>query len=167
MLHGATTENALGVFKLLLLNLRRKLMSRQFAFTDFPQLQRFGVGFDRLSNVLTAAHNTLQQGNYPPHNIIKHSDTKYSIELAVAGFVEAELQLEVKDQTVTVTGTKQPSETTIEYLHSGIGYRDFVRQFTLSDTITVKGAVLKNGILSIELEKQLPTPPETIKITTL
>lgn len=138
-------------------------LSRQFLFTDFPQLQRFGVGFDRLTDILS---NTVsQQGNYPPHNIVKYSETEFEIELAVAGFLESELDIKVENNTITVTGTVTKTESAQTYIHHGIGMREFIRQFTINETMSVKGASLKNGILAIKLEKQLPIPPESVKIT--
>lgn len=122
---------------------------------SFPN-DAFLVGFDRIFDRLHAT-NMLQakQGNYPPYNIVKRGEDRYEIEIAVAGFLEGEISIEVADGVMTVEGKKQ-SEEKYEYVHKGIAERDFVRKFTLADTIHVKGAEMRNGILTIVLENVIP-----------
>ena len=111
------------------------------------------VGFDHLFNELE--HVTRHaQDHYPPHNILKTGDTDYLIELAVAGFSRDELNIEVKDRTLTVTGEHQSKGR--EYIHHGISTKKFKRTFRLSEHVQVHGADLKDGILSVELKYVVP-----------
>ena len=111
------------------------------------------VGFDHLFNELE--HVTRHaQDHYPPHNILKTGDTDYLIELAVAGFSRDELNVEVKDRTLTVTGEHQSKGR--EYIHRGISTKKFKRTFRLSEHVNVNGADLVDGILSIELKYVIP-----------
>lgn len=133
---------------------------------DIPQLQRFAVGFDRLFDDLARTAGTLNATNYPPYNIIKESETIYKIEVAVAGFEETELDVEVADNELVIKGNKI-IESTLEYLHQGIAGRDFVRTFALFENVEVKGAQVKNGILTVTLEHIIPesAKPKKIAIT--
>jgi molecular chaperone IbpA len=111
------------------------------------------VGFDHLFNELE--HVTRHaQDHYPPHNIIKTGDTDYLIELAVAGFSKDELNVEVKDRTLTVTGEHVSKGR--EYIHRGISTKKFKRTFRLSEHVQVHGADLVDGVLSIELKYEIP-----------
>ena len=133
---------------------------------DIPQLQRFAVGFDRLFDDLARTAGTLNATNYPPYNIIKESETIYKIEVAVAGFEENELDVEVVNNELVITGNKA-IEVNGEYLHQGIAGRDFVRTFALFENVEVKGAGVKNGILTVTLEHIIPesAKPKKIAIT--
>jgi molecular chaperone IbpA len=111
------------------------------------------VGFDHLFNELE--HVTRHaQDHYPPHNILKTGDTDYLIELAVAGFNRDELNVEVKDRTLTVTGEHESKGR--EYIHRGISTKKFKRTFRLSEHVNVNGADLVDGVLSIELKYVVP-----------
>ena len=111
------------------------------------------VGFDHLFNELE--HVTRHaQDHYPPHNIIRTSDTDYLIELAVAGFSRDELNIEVKDRTLTVKGEHKSKGR--EYIHRGISTKKFKRTFRLSEHVNVNGADLIDGVLSIELKYVVP-----------
>jgi len=111
------------------------------------------VGFDHLFNELE--HVTRHaQDHYPPHNIIRTSDTDYLIELAVAGFSRDELNIEVKDRTLTVKGEHKSKGR--EYIHRGISTKKFKRTFRLSEHVNVNGADLVDGVLSIELKYVVP-----------
>jgi len=111
------------------------------------------VGFDHLFNELE--HVTRHaQDHYPPHNILKTGDTDYLIELAVAGFSRGELNIEVKDRTLTVTGEHESKGR--EYIHRGISTKKFKRTFRLSEHVNVNGADLVDGVLSIELKYVVP-----------
>lgn len=123
----------------------------------------FFIGFDRVLNQLN--HRTPgQSDNYPPYNIVKVDEENYTIELAVAGFVESEIDIEIKEGILYLEGRKgEDSETT--FLHKGISARAFRRSFTLSDTIVVRGADLENGILTINLENVIPDEKKPRKIT--
>ena len=111
------------------------------------------VGFDHLFNELE--HVTRHaQDHYPPHNIIRTSETDYLIELAVAGFSRDELNIEVKDRTLTVTGEHKSKGR--EYIHRGISTKKFKRTFRLSEHVNVNGADLVDGVLSVELKYVVP-----------
>jgi molecular chaperone IbpA len=121
----------------------------------------FFIGFDR---VLDRMHQTsVGQSNYPPYNIVKVGENNYTIDIAVAGFAEDELNIELKDGILYVEGKKKESDDTV-YLHKGISTRQFRRSFTLSDTIVVRGADYHNGILYIDLENVIPEEKKPRKI---
>ena len=134
---------------------------------DIPQLQRFAVGFDRMFDELARTAGTLNATNYPPYNIIKESETIWKIEVAVAGFDESELDVEIISNELVVTGAKEKTNEVVNYLHQGIGGRDFERTFALAENVEVKGAQVKNGILTVTLEHIVPesAKPKKIAIT--
>lgn len=136
---------------------------------DIPSISRFAVGFDRMFDELTKTAGTLNSTNYPPYNIIKSGENTYVIEVAVAGFEESELDVEVKDGELIVKGEKQSREEEDgpEYLHQGIAHRNFLRTFALAENVEVKGASVKNGILAVTLEHIVPesAKPKKIAIT--
>jgi molecular chaperone IbpA len=126
---------------------------------DFSPLYRSAVGFDRLANLLESAARTGQESGWPPYNIETTGENAYRIEIAVAGFKPDELTLEVKENLLTVTGRKTANDeasTERTYLHRGLAERDFERRFQLADYVVVKTADLSNGLLSIELVRELP-----------
>ena len=133
---------------------------------DIPSIQRFAVGFDRMFDELSRTAGTLNATNYPHYNIIKESETIYKIEVAVAGFEESELDVETVDNELVIKGNKA-IEANGEYLHQGIAGRDFVRTFALFENVEVKGADVKNGILTVTLEHIIPesAKPKKIAIT--
>ena len=133
---------------------------------DIPSIQRFAVGFDRMFDELSRTAGTLNATNYPPYNIIKRSETEYAVEVAVAGFEENELDVEVVNNELVITGNKA-IEANSEYLHQGIAGRDFVRTFALFENVEVRGASVKNGILTVTLEHLIPesAKPKKIAIT--
>lgn len=136
---------------------------------DLTPYTRATVGFDRLFDVLDRQFTNSVSTGYPPYNIIKEGEDSYKIEIAVAGFREDELDITVKDYTLTVTGEQkrdESSEGTV-YLHKGISARSFTRPFTLGDHVEVKGAVVENGLLVISLERVVPEEdkPKKIPIT--
>ena len=118
---------------------------------SFGPLHHSTLGFDRffdnvekLMNV--DVHKTVS--TFPPHNILKLDDTRYIVELAVAGFSKDEIDISVEDGKLTVKGEKEDKESKVQYLHKGIGTRSFTKTLTIADTIEVKGAEFKDGILS-------------------
>jgi len=126
---------------------------------DFSPLYRSAVGFDRLANLLESASRTSSEGGYPPYNIETTGENAYRIEIAVAGFAADELNIEVKENLLTVTGRKtanDDAEAQKTYLHRGLAERDFDRRFQLADYVVVRGADLADGLLSIDLERELP-----------
>jgi molecular chaperone IbpA len=124
---------------------------------DFSPLYRSTIGFDHLSNMLDAVNrNDANQPSYPPYNIEAVGSDKYQITMAVAGFVEDELELQSEKQTLTVKGKKEASEETRNFLHQGIAARNFERRFQLADHVEVVGATLANGLLHIDLVRVIP-----------
>ena len=116
------------------------------------QLSKALVGFDRY---FSAPHH--QNGNYPPHNIVKYDDTHYGIEVAVAGFSKEEVTVEVDQDQLTIRGVKnRPDEGTVEYLHRGLAARDFEQTFTLAEYMEVRGAKVDNGMLQIDIQRIVP-----------
>ncbi|MFA4891763.1 Hsp20 family protein [Brevundimonas sp.] len=137
---------------------------------DFTPLYRSAVGFDRLAGLLESAARTSQENGWPPYNIETTGENAYRIEVAVAGFKPDELTLEVKENLLTVTGRKTANDDAAgrTYLHRGLAERDFERRFQLADYVVVKGADLADGLLSIELARELPEAlkPRQIEINT-
>ena len=126
---------------------------------DFTPLYRSAVGFDRLAGLLESAARTSQENGWPPYNIETTGENAYRIEIAVAGFKPDELTLEVKENLLTVTGrTTANDDAGVQrtYLHRGLAERDFERRFQLADYVVVKSADLADGLLSIELARELP-----------
>ena len=131
------------------------------------QIHRHSVGFDNLFDQLNRTFASGKSENtYPPHNVVKLDDTHYVIEVAVAGFSEDEINVELKDNVLTVKG-EQAKKEEVEYLHKGISARNFTRTFPLAEHIEVRGATVKNGILAIALEQIVPeeNKPKKIAIT--
>ena len=137
---------------------------------DFSPLYRSVVGFDRLAGLLETAAADAATG-YPPYNIERTGENAYRIEIAVAGFTPDELNLEVKENLLTVTGRKtanDDAENERNFLHRGLAERDFERRFQLADYVVVSEAALADGLLSISLRRELPEAlkPRQIQITT-
>lgn len=135
---------------------------------DLSPLYRSTVGFDRLASMLDQVmSHDVSAPSYPPYNIEKTGEHDYRITLAVAGFAEGDLTVEVKEQVLTVTANKreQPAAQTV-YLHRGIAERGFERRFQLADHVKVTGAALENGLLHIDLAREVPEAlrPRTIEI---
>ncbi|MAS58414.1 MAG: heat-shock protein [Gammaproteobacteria bacterium] len=124
----------------------------------------FAVGFDRTFDTLALLADTKSQTtNYPPYNIRKVSDDQYTIELAVAGFEEKDIEIEAEEENLTIKG-KRPSEASEGLVHQGLATRDFVRKFILSDHMLIKGAALTNGMLYVGLEREIPDHKKPRKI---
>ena len=136
---------------------------------DFSPLYRTTVGFDHLSSLLDAVNRSDTNSNgYPPYNIELLNKDQYRITMAVAGFVNEELDIQTEKQTLTVKGEKLPEDGERNYLHQGIAGRNFERRFQLADHVEVTGARLANGLLHIDLAREIPEAmkPKTIKIGT-
>ena len=119
----------------------------------FPQFNRWAIGFDPLFDTFKQVSSTAKTSGYPPYNIYKNKDT-YVLELAVAGFAKEDLTISVKELTLTVEGElSTPQE---EAIHKGIATRDFKQDFVLAEYVVVRGAELKDGLLRITLEQELP-----------
>ena len=134
---------------------------------DFSPLYRSVVGFDRLADLLDAASADSATG-YPPYNIERTDENAYRVEIAVAGFRPDELDIEVKENLLTVTGRKSANDEQRTFLHRGLAERNFERRFQLADYVVVRDAQLANGLLSISLKRELPEAlkPRRIEIAT-
>jgi molecular chaperone IbpA len=135
--------------------------------TDYSPFFRTTVGFDRLLNLLETAEGA---PGYPPYNIERSDENHYRITVAVAGFAEKDLGVEVKDNVLTVTGKREGeghagSNGKPAYLHQGIAGRAFERQFQLAEHVVVKGAILENGLLHVDLERVVPEEKKPRRIT--
>ena len=133
---------------------------------DFSPLFRSTIGFDRLTRLADAAARGDGATTYPPYNIEKTGDESYRLSMAVAGFGAADLDIQVQENALLVTGKAKKEEDSAQYLHRGIARRAFERRFQLADTIKVVGASLDNGMLHVELVREIPEAmkPRTIKI---
>ena len=138
---------------------------------DIPSIHKFGIGFDGIFDELMRVNAQQSNINYPPYNIVKHDDDHFAIELAIAGFREGDIKITVEKNILTIKGEQRQDldelTTEVEYLHRGISSRDFTRTFTLAEHVEVAGAKAENGILKIELERQVPEEqkPKAIQIS--
>ncbi len=134
---------------------------------DFTPLFRTAIGFDRLANTLETAYRA-DAGGYPPYNIEVEGEDRYRITMAVAGFTESELDIEVKENLLRVTGAKRDDDTQRHFLHRGIATRNFERSFQLADYVRVAGAELRDGLLHVALVREVPEAmkPRRISIRT-
>ena len=138
----------------------------QLAFSSIGKLEPYFVGFDQLFDRLTkfeAAKSGLQ--SYPPYNIVRNSETEWTIEIAVAGFSEEDIEIEhdIEKGVLSVKGNKKTSEE--DFIHKGIANREFTRTWTLQDYVEVSGANIKDGLLIVGLEKVLPEGKRPRKIS--
>ena len=125
---------------------------------DFAPFRRSTVGFDRLFDMLENSSLGQSQENYPPFDLIKKGENDYSIQLAVAGFTPDEIDITAQQNVLLVSGRKseESDEKDGNFIYRGIANRSFERRFALADHIQVKGADLKDGLLSIELVREIP-----------
>ena len=136
--------------------------------TTFDSIWRdispFAVGFDRTFNTLELlASSRAKETNYPPYNIRKISEDQYAIELAVAGFEDKDIDIELVEETLTIKGNR-PKEASDGLLHQGLAARDFIKKFVLSDDMVIKGAALSNGMLYVGVERVIPDEKKPRKI---
>ena len=122
---------------------------------DFTPLYRSAIGFDRLAQLMDNALRGDAQPSYPPYNIELVEQDKYKITMAVAGFERSELDIEVEQDALRITGRKQRPATQATYLHRGIAARDFEHRFQLAEHVKVVGARLENGLLAIDLVREI------------
>ncbi|GJD97636.1 Hsp20 family protein [Methylobacterium iners] len=123
---------------------------------DVSPLYRSSVGFDRLFDLLTQAERLEPTNAWPPYNIEKAGDDQYRITMAVAGFTADEIELTQHDTTLWVAGQKKGQEGERQYLHRGIAARTFRQSFNLAEHVKVTGAALENGLLTVELKREVP-----------
>ena len=123
---------------------------------DFSPLYRSTIGFDRLFDMLDQANRVEPMTNWPPYNIEKTGEDQYRITMAVAGFSPEEIQLTQQENTLLVVGQKQPESEDRQVLHRGIATRAFKQSFDLADFVKVTNASLDNGLLTMELQREIP-----------
>ena len=136
---------------------------------DLTPLYRSTIGFDRIGSLLDTLNAF--EGDapaYPPYNIERVGENDYRICMAVAGFSDSDLDIEVKEHTLTIRGERRVEQENSTYLHRGIAGRSFERRFQLADYVVVKGAELENGLLHVDLVRELPEAmkPRSVEITT-
>jgi|TARA_R100000081_G_C4805593_1_gene167251 molecular chaperone IbpA len=148
------------------------MVNKQFRITSdtLSPLYKATVGFDRLFNEFENIHTAVNSQGYPPYNISKSldDDEVYVITLAVAGFKKSEIEIELKEGNLLINGTvENKEESGIEYLHKGIAERDFFRSFKLAEYVEVKSAKLEDGLLKVELFRNVPDAlkPQKIKVS--
>ncbi|MBA5800416.1 MULTISPECIES: Hsp20 family protein [Rhizobium] len=134
---------------------------------DFSTLFRSSIGFDRMLNVLEAASRADTVDNWPPYDIVKSGEDAYRIAMAVAGFTQDELTITQEQNILFVSGQKANADD-VQYLHRGIAGRSFQRRFEIADHVKVVGAGLVNGLLTIDLKREIPEEmkPRQIAIST-
>ena len=137
------------------------------ALTIFNQLRPHTIGYDNIFDHFNDMFESSElQTTYPPYDIIKHSDTKYDIQVALAGYSKDDIEIEVKENTLSIKSAKKDEDNKVEILHRGIAKRYFERHFTIADDVKANGAELKNGLLVVSLERVIPEhkKPRTISI---
>ena len=124
---------------------------------DTTALSRALIGFDRIFDDMERRFANQLSTNYPPYNIAKVGENLYDISIAVTGFEKSEITVQVENNELTVRGERKDVDTPeVEYLHRGLALRDFERTFTLAEHVKVRKAEIKNGILLIQLEREIP-----------
>ncbi len=132
--------------------------------TTFDPFRNLTVGFDNVFDQLSSL-SQFEIPKYPPYNIKKIDDNKYQLEMALAGFAKSDLEVEVKDNTLTVTGNSaDDTETTNSFVYKGIAQRAFTRQWALMDYLKVFNASFKDGVLVVDMELNLPEEKKSKKI---
>ena len=133
----------------------------------FKDFEKFFVGFDDHINHLNELANAVTRNStgYPPYNITKTGELSYAIQLAVAGFEEKDIEIEYAENKLTVKGNILANSEAQEIIHQGIANRDFTRTFALNDEVEVRGAELRNGLLTIALERIVPEHKKPKKIS--
>jgi len=140
--------------------------------TDFSPLYRSFIGFDHLASLIDKASQPGKQSSYPPYNIELLAENQYRITMAVAGFSQEDIDIESKDNGLVIVGTKQatvsPSQESNsaprQFLHQGIAERNFERKFQLGEHVKVIGAFMENGLLHVDLEREIPEALKARKI---
>jgi len=131
---------------------------------DLPHLQRATVGFDRMFDEMSRTFENTKSTGYPPYNVVEINENEYMISLAVAGFGMDNLDITLEKNVLTIEGTAPKGDEEVNYLHKGIGGRNFRRQFTLAEHIEVEDATLELGMLNIHLVRNVPEAQKPKKI---
>ena len=139
-----------------------------FTAGDLERFMGLSIGFDSMFNRMMNFPSTQQESGYPPYNIRKVDYYNYVIEIALAGFSESDIEVEVADGVISVRSKEDKDADTNQYVHRGIARRSFSKSWTLSDDMIVNGAEFQNGLLNINLEKVVPEEkkPRIVPITT-
>lgn len=139
--------------------------------TDFSPLYRSYIGFDHLAGLIDKASRADKQSTYPPYNVELLAEDKYRVTMAVAGFGEQDIDIESKDNSLIIIGTKttnvngnKESQTLRKFLHQGIAERNFERKFQLGEHVKVIGAFMENGLLHVDLQREIPEALKPRKI---
>ncbi|MEZ9901510.1 heat-shock protein Hsp20 [Vibrio breoganii] len=130
---------------------------------DFTPLYRNAIGFDRLFNMMETSNTKNTSGGYPPYNIEQQDENKYRITMAVAGFADDQMDITQKENVLIVRGERKAEEGKT-YVYQGIAERDFERKFQLADYVKVIGATMENGLLHVDLEREIPEAMKPRKI---
>ena len=125
---------------------------------DTTALNRALVGFDRIFDDMERRYANQLGNNYPPYNIARLEENLYEIELAVTGFAKSEIEVTVEQDKLIIVGQRDKSDdgVTVDFLHRGLAFRDFERTFTLADHMKIQSAEIKNGVLTIRIEREIP-----------
>lgn len=136
---------------------------------DLSPIYRHSIGIDSLFDRIVSQidSSVSSNNNYPPYNIIKVTEDHYQVQVAVAGFEQGEVEVSFHDGQLIVTGERRESDHSVNYLHRGISARKFVRTWPLSEYVEVESAVIKDGILTVDLKRHVPDAmkPKTVAIT--
>ncbi len=134
---------------------------------DLSPLYKSSIGFDHLTSMLDKLSNLESENGFSPYNIERLGENSYGVSMAVAGFGDNDLSIEVKEGTLTIRGVKKGEDKVRQYIHQGIAARNFERRFRLAEYVEVSGATLEHGLLHIDLKRELPEAmkPRTITIT--
>ncbi|MZR32176.1 Hsp20 family protein [Sneathiella litorea] len=133
---------------------------------DFSPLMRSTVGFDRIEQLFRGLERASADNNFPPYNIVKTDADHFRITMAVAGFTEDQLDVVTNQNTLKISGKSADEPENVDYLHRGLAARSFVQNFELAETIKVVGATMENGLLHIDLVREIPEElkPRAIEI---
>lgn len=131
---------------------------------DLTPLYRSSIGFDRFGSLLDSALRSEQSAGYPPYNIEVVDENEYAITLALAGFDEADIDIQTEKSVLTIKGKKESAQNEKQFLHQGIANRSFERKFNLADHVEVQGAHLEQGLLTINLLREIPEAMKPKKI---
>ena len=131
---------------------------------DLTPLYRSTIGFDRLASIFDTPNTASKSASFPPYNVQRMGELDYRISMAVAGFIENQVELEQRGGILTIIGAAGENHENSEYLYRGIANRDFERQFQLADNVKVTGAALNNGLLHIDLVREIPEAEKPRKI---
>lgn len=132
---------------------------------DLSPLYRSAIGFDRLANMIDSASRNEQQPSYPPYNIELLGENEYRITMAIAGFSKEELEIHSEEGSLTIKGSKAEETAERQYLYQGIAGRNFERRFQLADHVKVIKANLENGLLHVDLIREIPEAMKSRQIT--